>query len=195
MIDSWLDSLGVVFGAYGLGVVAAAAALIALLVAWLVVRRRRKPDISAELDRLSHDRLANVVLPKSDDGDILIEHILLTDKGLAVVDLRDVGGIVFAGERMSDWTVMDGNRRFTMANPQETLLDRLAAVRQAAPNTPVDGRIVFSDAAQFKKGRPDSVITVAELAAWLPKPRTDAGASLYKDAWLKLRELALEWRD
>lgn len=195
MIDSWLDSLGVIFGAYGLGVVAAAAALIALLVAWLVIRRRRKPDITAELDRLSHERLANVVLPKSDDGDILIEHILLTDKGLAVVDLRDVGGIVFAGERMSDWTVMDGNRRFTMANPQETLLDRLAAVRQAAPNTPVDGRIVFSDAAQFEKGRPDSVITVAELPAWLPKPKADAGVSLYKDAWLKLRELALQWRD
>ncbi|MEM9172509.1 MAG: nuclease-related domain-containing protein [Pseudomonadota bacterium] len=177
------------------GIAAGIAVVLVVLLLVLITMRRRPANVIATLDQHSLGRLSNVVLPRSDDGDIMIEHILLRGDGIKVIDVRSVRGIIFAGDRMQDWTVMDRGRRFTIANPQSTLLDRLAAVRQAAPNVPVDGVVVFDDKADFRKGRPSSVIAVSELPQWLGEHHErDPGAQL-KEVWTQLREFALDWRD
>ena len=38
-------------------------------------------------------------------------------------------GAVFGGDQMIEWTVIGKKRRFTFANPQHALYDRMAAVR------------------------------------------------------------------
>jgi hypothetical protein len=68
---------------------------------------------------------------------------------------------------MTEWTVMDDARRFTFANPQNGLYDRIAAVKaivgDAGAQVPVEGRVVFTRRAMFPKGLPRWTLSEASL--------------------------------
>ena len=104
-----------------------------------------------------------MVLANGDDGEIQIDHLLLTANGLLILHIKDVQGAVFGGDKMQEWTVISDDRRFTFNNPQSALYDRIAAVRHVVRQVPVAGRIVFLDGAQFNKGVPNMVCTLEEL--------------------------------
>ena len=87
-------------------------------------------------------------------GGFHVDFLLLTMRGVVVVDLRDVQGNIFGGDQMAEWTVMDGPQRFTFTNPQSALYDRIAAVKAIAGEVPVEGRIVFTRRGKFPKGLP-----------------------------------------
>ncbi len=147
-------------GAYALPLL-----LIVLLLIWLVVRGRKGRDRSLAhvLDKIAFKRIEHIVIPDGDEGEIHIDHLALTAQGLLVIDVKDVTGAVFGSDKMQDWTVIAKDRRFTFANPQPALYDRIAAVRQIVRQVPVAGRIVFLDGASFTKGIPGLVTTLDEL--------------------------------
>jgi len=139
--------------------------LIVLLLIWLMVRGRKGGDRSLAhvLDEIAFKRIEHIVIPDGDEGEIHIEHLALTAQGLLVIDVKDVTGAVFGSDKMQDWTVIAADRRFTFANPQPALYDRIAAVRLIVRQVPVAGRIVFLDGASFTKGVPGLVTTLDEL--------------------------------
>lgn len=147
-------------GAYALPLL-----LIVLLLIWLMVRGRKGGDRSLAhvLDEIAFKRIEHIVIPDGDEGEIHIEHLALTAQGLLVIDVKDVTGAVFGSDKMQDWTVIAADRRFTFANPQPALYDRIAAVRLIVRQVPVAGRIVFLDGASFTKGVPGLVTTLDEL--------------------------------
>ncbi len=139
--------------------------LIVLLLIWLVIRGRKGRDRSLAhvLDQIAFKRIEHIVIPDGDEGEIHIDHLALTAQGLLVIDVKDVTGAVFGSDKMQDWTVIAKDRRFTFANPQPALYDRIAAVRLIVRQVPVAGRIVFLDGASFTKGVPGLVTTLDEL--------------------------------
>lgn len=139
--------------------------LVALLVIWLVIRafRSRDKELSRALDAIAHERIEDLLIPNTEGGEIHIDHLVLTSKGLLIVDVKDVEGAVFGSDRMENWTVISENHRFTFPNPQAALYDRIASVYQLVQDVPVAGRIVFLKRAKFTKGVPSMVCTVDEL--------------------------------
>jgi len=133
--------------------------------------------------------LRDVLVPDGSGGHLHVDFLLLTGRGILVVDFRDVEGVVFGGEHMREWAVMNGHRRATFLNPIEALYDRVAAVRALAGDVPVDGRIVFTERAQFPKGRPPRVLRLASLEAEYPPPEPGSAAhpaERYRAAWDEL---------
>ena len=138
--------------------------LLVILVVWF--RRRAGGNrLQKVLGEISHDRIDGLLIPNGDDGEIQIDHLLLTSKGLLIVDTKDVVGIVFGSDKMQEWTVIAEDRRFTFSNPQPALFDRIAAVRQIVRQVPVAGRVVFLDGAEFTKGVPNLVTNIDDLQA------------------------------
>ena len=139
--------------------------LVVLLLIWLAIRWRKSHprSLSHVLDSIAFERIQDVVIPNADEGEIQIDHLMLTAEGLLIVDVKDVQGAVFGSDKMQDWTVIAEDRRFTFSNPQHALYDRIAAVRQIVREVPVAGRIVFLDGAEFTKGVPSLVSTLDEL--------------------------------
>lgn len=154
-------------------------------IAALVLRRR---NVYRQFDRIVRRvairQLRGVVIPDGLDGHIYVERLALTEAGALVIDFKDVPGMIFAGERLDEWAVMNGKGRHTFRNPLGPLQDRIAAVRTLVPDLPADGKIVFSDAGHFPKGMPARACLLSELAA---EPR--AGTQIpdrYAAAWEKL---------
>ncbi|MBN1237186.1 MAG: NERD domain-containing protein [Gammaproteobacteria bacterium] len=147
----------------------AVVALSALLV--VLVWRRRRPEIARVLRGAAIDSAYDVLVPNGMGGQIHIEHLLLTSKGVVIVDVKGYEGTIFGSDRMDEWTVMTRDkRRFTFPNPQDTLYDRIAAIRRLVRDIPVSGHVLFSSAADFTKGRPREVILAHEFVEEYRKP-------------------------
>ena len=173
----------------------AAAAVVALLIAWLIYRRRIGGDrLQRVLDEISYDHVDGILIPNGDDGEIQIDHMLLTARGLLIVDIKDVAGTVFGSDKMEKWTVISNKHRFTFSNPQPALYDRIAAVRNIVRQVPVEGRVIFLDEAEFTKGVPDLAASIDQLQADFGEPDKAAGKfkiEAFKPHWDLIRKAAL----
>ena len=171
---------------FALGLVAAA---IYYARDWLLQVRARKA-IDNVISSVAYDELRNVLLPTGTGDQIHLHYLLLTQRGLLVIDLFDVQGVVFAGEKMAQWSVFGPKRHFTFTNPLPMLEERVMAVRHLAGDAPVDGRIVFSMRSEFPKGKPESVIRLDELQDTFPVvERSPAGvAAAFAPVWERIKQ-------
>ena len=131
-------------------------------------RRSRRKALLLRLDRISYDAVHQILVPDGMGGYIHIDHLLLTQRGVVVLDTRRVPGVIFGGDQMSGWTVMSRKHRYTFDNPQPALYDRVAAVKQLAGDTPVEGRLLFSNVGKFTKGMPKWVLMLDDLEVDIP---------------------------
>lgn len=171
------------------------AVIAVLLLAWLIYRHRQGANrLKRVLTEISHDRIDGLVVPNADEGEIQIDHLLLTSQGLLIVDIKDAVGTVFGSDKMQEWTVISNDRRYTFPNPQAALYDRIAAVRHIVRQVPVAGRILFLDNAQFTKGVPNMVTDLDALLDEFGEPDKNAAKfkiESFKPHWDLVRKAAL----
>jgi Nuclease-related domain len=156
---------------------------------WYRERSARKSLIGT-ITAVGVDYLKDVLVPDGMNSFFHVDFLLLTPRGVVVIDLRDVGGNIFGGDQMTEWTVMDGANRFTFTNPQSSLYDRIAAVKALAGDMPVEGRIVFTRRARFPKGLPKWTLMVDSLSSDFPTVERAAMANTagrFSEAWQRIR--------
>jgi hypothetical protein len=173
----------------------AAGVVVIALIAWAVMEIRAyrvRKAIDAAIASIAYEMLKNVLVPNGNGGQIHIHYLLLTQRGLLVVDLLDHPGAVFGGDQMIEWTVIGKKRRFTFANPQHALYDRMAAVRQLTGDVPVDGRVLFTLRSEFPKGKPRYVVRIDDLADDFPLVDTARGniTAAFGDVWANVKKHA-----
>ncbi len=120
------------------------------------------------LERVASAAAHQVLVPDGMGGFIHIDHLLLTPRGILVLDTRRVAGLIFGGDQMSDWTVMGRGHRYTFDNPQPALYDRIAAVKAIVGDVPVEGRLLFSNVGKFTKGIPKWVVMLDGIEVEFP---------------------------
>ena len=170
---------------------AAGLLIIALIAGLVMYRRRARRTPERRLRAASADCLAGFIIPNGDEGEIIVEYALLTHGGIVIVDVKDVAGNIFGSDAMQDWTVISDKRRFTFANPQYALYDRLAAIKRLVTNVPVTGHVVFTNRGHFSKGRPTDVIALDALIERLDEERRAADEDrirAWQPQWDLLRE-------
>lgn len=167
----------------------------AVVLAWLLVwlfrlyrhYRARKKLINT-VTAAAIEYLVDVLVPDGMGGTYHVDFLLLTPRAIVVIDLRDIAGNVFGGDQMSEWTVMDGARRFTFANPQSALYDRVASVKALVGDVPVEGRIVFTRRAKFPKGLPKWTLMVDSIKSEFPPiDRSALAGGFFQEAWAHIK--------
>jgi Nuclease-related domain len=135
------------------------------------------------------DHLIDALVPDGMGGGFHVDYVLLTQRGIVVIDLRDVRGNIFGADQMAEWTVMDGPHRFTFTNPQGALYDRIAAVKAVTGDVVVEGRIVFTRRARFPKGLPKWTLMLDGLRAEFPITDfvSSASEARFREAWQRLK--------
>ena len=166
----------------------AAVALIAVAVRAYLARRfiRRNEE---RINSIAFEILRNVLIPNGNGGQIHVNYLLLTGRGLLVLDLFDVPGAVFGGDQMFQWTAIGRKLRFTFANPQSILYDRMAAVKLLAGEIPVEGRLVFTQRGDFPKGKPKDVLRIDQLNNDFPvidRTRSNVAAA-FQEIWQHIK--------
>ncbi len=165
--------------------------LLAMVVFTVRVLRRRAAArrLHQGIIAASVEYLENVLVPDGMGAFLHADYLLLTSRGVVVIDLRDIRGNIFGGDQMTQWTVMNGAIRTTFQNPQHALYDRVAAVRSLAGDLPVEGRVLFTRRAKFPKGLPRWTLMVDSLRAEFPRVEADAARVLgehFRQNWQAL---------
>ena len=182
-------------------VLAAAAVLLGVLVGvagvfgWRAWRARRERLARAALiGSISLDHARDVLVPDGNGGTLHLDYLLFTPRGLVVLEMRDAAGNIFGSDAMTEWTVMDGVRRYTFSNPQASLYDRIAAVKAYADEIPVEGRVVFTRRASFPKGLPRLTLREDSLGVELlmgERSHAERETEPWRETWARLRERLL----
>jgi len=169
-----------------------AVAVVAYFAREMIQQRRARRAIDNVISSVAFEELRNVLLPNGTGEQIHVNYLLLTQRGLLVIDLFDVAGVIFAGEKMEQWSVFGPKRHFTFANPLPMLYDRMAAVRHLAGEVPVEGRIVFAMRGEFPKGRPAAVLRLDALQDEFPVVERIAGgaAAAFAPVWERVTKAA-----
>jgi len=171
----------------------AAAVALGVLLAWVwrwYRQYRARKALHAAVVSGAADHLTDTLVPDGMGGSFHVDYLLLTLRGVLVIDLRDVKGNIFGGDQMAEWTVMDGARRFTFTNPQSALYDRIAAVKAVTGDVPVEGRIIFTRRGRFPKGLPKWTLMLDALRAEFPAADFESPAETvarFRDGWQRLR--------
>jgi hypothetical protein len=153
-------------------------------------RRARRRALLARLERVAFESAHQVLVPDGMGGFIHIDHLLLTPRGVLVLDTRRVAGLIFGGDQMSGWTVMGRGHRYTFDNPQPALYDRIAAVKALVGDVPVEGRLLFSNAGKFTKGIPKWVLMLDGIEVEFPVVdrglKSSPAFAHFAEAWSRL---------
>lgn len=169
--------------------IVAVAGIVAVLV-WMIWRRSAQSRaLKRTIRNISTEYQSELVIPDGMDGEIQLQHVLLTALGILVIDLKRADGPVFAGEKLDQWTVMEGAERFKFKSPLAALRARTAAVRAVARDVPVHGRVVFLGNPEFVGGRPELVVTLAELEQEFAQPsrRNSESISAFHASWEQIQ--------
>ncbi len=171
---------------------AAVAVGFVLSLAWRWYRQyRARKALRAAVTAGSVEHMVDMLVPDGMGGSYHVDYLLLSMRGVVVIDLRDVKGNIFGGDQMAEWTVMDGPRRHTFTNPQGALYDRIAAVKAVAGEVPVEGRIVFTRRGKFPKGLPKWTLMLDELKAEFAVAEFETpaeSAASFREGWQRLKE-------
>jgi Nuclease-related domain len=153
-------------------------------------RRSRRKSLLARLERVASAAAHQVLVPDGMGGFIHIDHLLLTPRGILLLDTRRVAGLIFGGDQMSDWTVMGRGHRYTFDNPQPALYDRIAAVKAIVGEVPVEGRLLFSNVGKFTKGMPKWVVMLDAIEVEFPVVdrgnQAFAASEQFQEGWNRL---------
>ena len=171
---------------------AAALILLTAIAVRAFLARRFTRRNEERINSIAFEMLRNVLIPNGNGGQIHINYLLLTERGLLVLDLFDVPGAVFGGDQMFQWTAIGRKLRFTFANPQSILYDRMAAVKLLAGEIPVEGRLVFTQRGDFPKGKPKDVLRIDQLNTDFPaidRSRSSVAAA-FQDMWQHIKQEA-----
>jgi hypothetical protein len=168
---------------------AAIAAAVVALIVWLYLlfrAYRYRKEIDAAIANVAYEMLKNVLIPNGNGGQIHVHYLLLTQRGLLVADLLDRPGAIFGGDQMLE------KQRYTFANPQHALYDRMAAVKLLTGEVPVEGRLLFTLKSDFPKGKPRNVLRIDDLTDDFPpvdKARGNITAA-FGDVWANVKRHA-----
>lgn len=150
---------------------------------------RRNQGLRPLLRRIAWAQLADVVIPDDVDGEIHLDLVLLTPRGILVLEVRHVSGTLFWGDQLEQWTVLDGARRTVLKNPLPGLQARRHAVRAVVPDAPVDGCVLLAGQIEIAGETPPGVVTPEDLVTEIPA-RSGQPPRPLSEAWAALKKAA-----
>lgn len=134
--------------------------------------------------------LKDVLVPDGLGGEIQIDYLLRLPDRILVVDLREMRGVLFGAEKIDEWTQIVERRSHRFPNPLHDNRLRCQAVADLVKPNRVVGRVVFTEASEFPRGRPAGVSTLTSLAADLDLVTLPPADAAVEESWGELVHLA-----
>lgn len=156
---------------------------ISLLLFWYGYHRGKKKVVKEENQgeaavrrlltsycRKSTAHLLNNVTLEYKDGTTQVDHILLTQNGIIVIETKHYSGWIFANAKQERWTQVLFEVRHRFQNPIIQNAKHITAVSQLLdfmPKEQIKGLVVFTGSAQFKTEIPSNVIHIEQLVSYV----------------------------
>lgn len=113
--------------------------------------------------------LNNVTIPFQ-DGTTQIDHVLVSTKGVFVIEVKHYSGWIFGNEKSNNWIQTIYRVKNSFQNPIRQDYRHIKALQQLLdflPNEQIHSVVVFSGSAEFKTPVPSGVFYLKQLISHL----------------------------
>ena len=113
--------------------------------------------------------LNSITLP-IDDGTTQIDHIVISTKGIFVIETKNYSGWIFGKENDKKWTQVIYKKKTRFQNPIRQNYKHVVAVRKLLeflPKENVFSVVVFVGDAEFKTNIPNGVLTTKQFIRYI----------------------------
>ncbi|MEI6094480.1 MAG: nuclease-related domain-containing protein [Gammaproteobacteria bacterium] len=118
--------------------------------------------------------LNNVTLRLDDGSTTQVDHVLISTKGVFVIETKHYRGWIFASPKFKVWTQCTYAGKYTFQNPMYQNYKHVKAIQslfEFLEPTIIHNMVVFSGNAVFKTVKPDNVHHIDELIPSIEKYR------------------------
>lgn len=126
-------------------------------------KTRKERQLEKILRHYKQDEVLSLVIPDGIGGLMELDRLILTDRGLLLIEIYPMTGHLFGAEQIDQWTQIIDGRSFKFANPLHHIQNAKYALQPLAPKVPIFYRVVFTGNSDFPKGKPDYVSTLQSL--------------------------------
>ncbi|MDB2705703.1 NERD domain-containing protein [Pseudomonadota bacterium] len=110
------------------------------------------------------NEIKHIIIPDGIGGLLEIEHLILLDQGLFLIETYPMAGNLYGAETIDLWTQIVDGRSYKFDNPLRRLRISRQAIKSLAPDIPVFCRVIFNSDSIFPKGKPSEVSVLESLA-------------------------------
>nr|WP_237440481.1 NERD domain-containing protein [Alcanivorax sp. DP30] len=110
----------------------------------------------------------NLVLP-APDGTTQIDHVVLSTRGIFVIETKNMTGWIFGGVRQKEWTQVLYKKKFKFKNPIHQNYKHVKALESflEVDKSYIVSVVVFAGKSKFKNRMPDNVIPLWKLRSFI----------------------------
>lgn len=170
------------------------AIFITIIVILLLINNRKQSarrQMAAILRPYILDEIKDIIVPDGIGGLLEIEHLILMEQGLLLIETYPMSGNMFGAETIDQWTQLIGGRSYKFANPLRHIRTSRQALMILAPNTSIFCRVVFNADSIFPKGKPDEVSVLSSLSNDLLNiPSSTIKLDQSSEVWQRIMRIA-----
>ncbi len=130
--------------------------------------KKRQLSSAAQIDKIlqpfKRDEVKEIIIPDGIGGLLEIEHVVLLDQGLLLIETYPISGNLFGADQIDEWTQIVDGRSYKFTNPLWHIHTARQALKLLAPNVPIFCRVVFNADSHFPKGKPSEVSVLETLS-------------------------------
>lgn len=132
--------------------------------------------LTKEFNSPEYHLLNNLTLPEG-GGTTQVDHVLVSTRGVFVIETKDYSGWIFASERSAKWTQVIYKTKNSFQNPLHQNYKHTKVIQNILDFLPQDvihSVVVFTGSAEFKTEKPDSVFEPEELLDYIESQPSEA---------------------
>ncbi len=122
-----------------------------------------------KLDNQQYLILNDIMLPTEDGTTTQIDHIVVSQWGVFVIETKTYSGWIFGSEYDAQWTVTHGNRKDSFQNPLRQNYKHIATLSECLGISKEYFKtvIAFCGESEFKKDMPNEVMLFGDVADYI----------------------------
>lgn len=142
------------------------------------------------LNNLGVKSMHNIIIPDGMDGNIFVEHLILTPHEILLLVVKRYRGLIFAADTIHKWTQVVGQKSYKFENPLHYLENDVLALSAYVKKSKVVSKVLFINGSEFPKGKPVNIISTSDLKMLQQEyAGKDISDDLLAD-WKRLEDLA-----
>jgi hypothetical protein len=133
-----------------------------------------------------------MIIPDGMDGNIFIEHLILTPDEILLLGVKRYRGLIFAADTIDLWTQVVGQKSYKFENPLHYLENDVLALNAYVEKSKVVSKVLFINGSEFPKGKPENIISISDLKELQEEYTGKEIPDVLQADWKSLEELAVK---
>ena len=153
-----------------------------------------KYQLESQISRLGIKQLKDITIDDGMDGEIQVERVFLTARGILAISTNFLSGNIFGDDKIDTWAQVIDKRTYRFPNPLYNFEHTLAALKHHFNDLTVEGKILFVGQCAFPTGQPLGALLIDDLEKHQHKDVSDDIDEHTKELWNQFEQTCTQSR-